>query len=139
MNRRIFLKLTGLVAIGQALTNLPVAAASDLGLGAAARTATSTRYGPSRALVAIEQAGTYRVSGLVRLQAPLVEISGIADKQSISWANTDGSESPLASFVAFERYDRPGHDAGHPGPGRPDRSPHRGALRLVPGQSSCDG
>src|SRR5687767_8423422 len=106
MNRRIFLQLTGLVAVGQALSNLPVTAASDLGLGAAE----SDRYVNvmttlSKASLAIEQAGTYRISGLVRLQAPLVEIGGIADKQSISWTNRDGSEPPLASFVAFERYD----------------------------------
>jgi hypothetical protein len=109
MNRRIFLKLTGMVAIGQALTNLPVAAASDLGLGVVAPDRSANlATGPSSALVTIEHAGTYRVSGLIRLQAPLVEISGIADKQSISWANSDGSASPLASFVAFERYDQPG-------------------------------
>jgi hypothetical protein len=43
----------------------------------------------------------------VRLHAPLVEISGIANKQWISWFNSNGSELPLASFVTFERYDRP--------------------------------
>lgn len=109
MNRRIFLQLTGLVAVGHALSNWPVAAASDLGAGATESDRyvnTVTRL--SNASVAIEHAGTYRISGLVRLQAPLVEIGGIADKQSISWANSDGSEPPLASFVAFERYDRPG-------------------------------
>jgi hypothetical protein len=109
MNRRIFLQLTGMVAVGQALSNLPVVAASDLGLGAAE----SDRYvnaitTPSNVALAIEQAGTYRISGLVRLQEPLVEIGGYADKQSISWASSDGSEPPLVSFVTFERYDRPG-------------------------------
>jgi hypothetical protein len=109
MNRRIFLQLTGLVAVGQALSNLPVAAASDLGLG----TVGTDRYAnalttPPNTPLALERAGTYRISGLVRLQAPLVEIGGIADKQSISWSTSDGVEPPLASFVVFERYDRPG-------------------------------
>ena len=109
MNRRIFLQLTGLVAVGQALSNLPIVAASDLGLGAAeSNRNVNAMTTPSSSSLALERAGTYRISGLVRLEAPLVEIGGIADKQSISWANADGSEPPLASFVAFERFDRPG-------------------------------
>jgi hypothetical protein len=55
----------------------------------------------------IQQPGTYRINGLVRLHAPLVEISGIANKQWISWFNSE-SEFPVASFVTFERYDSPG-------------------------------
>ena len=109
MNRRIFLQLTGLVAAGHALSNLPVAAASDLGLGTAKldRSVNAITTPPTASL-ALEQAGTYRISGLVRLEAPLVEIGGSVDKQAISWATSDGSEPPLASFVTFEQYDRPG-------------------------------
>jgi hypothetical protein len=109
MNRRIFLKLTGLVAVGQAFSNLPVATASDLGpqAGESGRSAGLTTALPRTSLT-IETAGTYRISGLVRLESPQVEISGITDKQTISWANTDGSEPPLASLVAFDRYERAG-------------------------------
>jgi hypothetical protein len=109
MNRRIFLKLTGLVAVGQTLWHLPVAAAADLGLRTVEPDrASSPTIAPPATSLTIDTAGTYRISGLVRVEAPLVEISGITDKQSISWANADGSEPPLASFVAFERYERAG-------------------------------
>jgi len=50
--------------------------------------------------------GSYLISGRVRLQVPLVTISGIANAQQISWS--PGSLSPaVASFSSFERFDRP--------------------------------
>jgi hypothetical protein len=107
MDRRGFLKLTGLIAAASALDVVPVAAAShshatlaeparDLG---AATAATVTR-------LAIREPGMYQVSGLVRLESPLVEISGIANAQQISWSGAESAEPRVASFVSFEQVDR---------------------------------
>ena len=107
MDRRGFLKLTGLMAAASALDVVPVAAASpsyaalaepsrDL---SAAPAATVTRLG-------IREPGLYQVSGLVRLEAPLVEIGGIANAQQISWSGAEGAEPRVAGFVSFEQVDR---------------------------------
>jgi hypothetical protein len=100
MDRRVFLKLTGLVAAASALEALPVAAerAPDLSVASV----------PSSPRLTIEEPGTYRVSGRVRLQEPLVEISGITHTQWISWSDVDQPQHPVASFTSFERFDRPG-------------------------------
>jgi hypothetical protein len=114
MDRRRFLietsvKVTGLVAAASAFEALPVAAAGPSyaapaepvrDLGAATR--------PSVARLRVHEAGTYQISGLVRLDAPLVEISGISNSQQISWSGSGGSESPLASFTSFETFTGPG-------------------------------
>ncbi len=108
MDRRGFLKLTGLNAAAgaaSALDAVPVSAESlprvaqadaTRGLNVASAS-TVTR-------LAIREPGMYQVSGLVRLEASHVEISGIANAQQISWAAAD-SEPRLASFVSFEQYD----------------------------------
>lgn len=108
MDRRGFLKLTGLIAAASALDVVPVAAATarshaplaepvrDLGMATAS---TVTR-------LAIREPGLYQVSGLVRLEAPLVEIGGIANAQQISWSGAEGAEPRVASFVSFEQVDR---------------------------------
>ncbi len=109
MDRRVFLKLTGLVAAASALEAFPVAAerrpypmlaqrTHDLGLA-------SVAAGPR---LTIREPGTYRISGLVRLEEPLVEISGITNAQRISWSDVGGTELPLAGFTTFEHFDRPG-------------------------------
>jgi hypothetical protein len=105
MDRRVFLKLTGVVAAASAFEALPVSAAepsrtasteSFRDLGAANR--------PSVARLRVREAGTYQISGTVRLDAPVVEISGITNAQQISWSGAGGSASPLASFSSFETY-----------------------------------
>ena len=109
MDRRVFLKLTGLLAAASALEALPVAAerrpdavlaerAHDLELASV----------PSGRRLTIREPGTYRISGWVRLEEPLVEISGITHAQSISWADVEGSARPLAAFTTFEQLDSPG-------------------------------
>ena len=107
MDRRGFLKLTGLIAAASALDVVPVAAASPShaapaesarGLGAATAS-TVTRLG-------VREPGLYQVSGLVRLEAPLVEIDGISNAQQISWSGADSPETRVASFVSFEQVDR---------------------------------
>ena len=116
MDRRRFLidtglKVTGLVVAASAFDALPVAAAGPSvaapapaepvrDLGAATR--------PSVARLSVREPGGYRISGLVRLHAPVVEISGITNSQQISWSGAAGSESPLVSFSSFEQYTSPG-------------------------------
>ena len=109
MDRRVFLKVTGVVAAASALEALPVAAerlpdavlaerAPGLGLGSALSTMR----------VAVREPGTYQISGSVRLDAPRVEISGITHTQWISWSAAEGPEHPVAVFTTFERFDLPG-------------------------------
>lgn len=111
MDRRGFLKRTGLtltalVAATSALEALPAAAATP---SLAAPTE------PVRDLVAaprltvtrlnVRAPGEYRVSGLVRLEAPTVEISGIASARQISWSGALAQPSMLVSFSSVEQYD----------------------------------
>ncbi len=110
IDRRGFLKLSGLLAAATALEALPVAAAPYSPAAAVAeplRDLASVTSTPTMRLT-IREAGTYRVSGLVRLQEPLVEIGGITNSQRISWSEVGGSALPLASFSSFEHFDGPG-------------------------------
>jgi hypothetical protein len=50
----------------------------------------------------------YRLSGVVRLEAPVVEISGISNRQRITWSDRDSSEPHTASFVSYESYEAAG-------------------------------
>jgi hypothetical protein len=109
MDRRVFLKLTGLVAAASALEALPVAAERSSHVVAAGPSHdVELAVPPSGLRLAIREPGTYRVSGLVRLEDPLVEISGITNTQRISWSAVEGSELPVAGFTTFERFDRSG-------------------------------
>jgi len=86
IDRRFFLKLTGLAGLGAAVGALPLRLA--------------------HADEVMQEPGLYQISGTVRLQAPRVLISGISNAQQISW--TPGSLStPVASFTSFEQFDRP--------------------------------
>jgi hypothetical protein len=127
MQRRTFLKLAGLIAAGPALQTVTLVRehASGLKPGLPERYASSVAGRPA-AWLSIQQPGTYRISGLVRLEAPLVEISGFSNRQSISWADRHGSE-PVASFVTFERFERPGT-----GPGIHVRGGQLQSLAVVP-------
>jgi hypothetical protein len=109
MNRRAFLKLTGLIAAGQALQELRWSARAVPGLQPVGPElyADAASWLPAPSLV-IEEPGMYRIQGLVRLQEPLVQISGIASDQSISWSDDDRSDFPVASFTSFEQYNSPG-------------------------------
>jgi hypothetical protein len=99
MNRRVFLKVTGLAAVAGTAVALPRAAGwRPEAVGSV----------PSGGRLAIHEPGTYRISGRVRLDAPLVEISGISHSQRITWSGFEGPERPVASFSTFERFDRPG-------------------------------
>jgi hypothetical protein len=106
MDRRVFLKLTGFAAAAGALGAFPASAAAAPVVSAtesvrdlvAAPRLTVTR-------LAMREAGEYRVSGTIRLEAPTVEISGIANSQQISWSGADGQPPMLVSFTSFEQYD----------------------------------
>src|SRR5262245_49596497 len=106
MDRRVFLKLTGLIAAASAFEALPVSAASPIETAPVAEPARALvpATGPSVARLRVGEAGTYQITGTVRLESPLVEISGITNSQQISWS---GAERPLASFTSFEQYAGP--------------------------------
>jgi len=108
MKRRTFLKLTGIAMTGQALgaASLVGSPAASFGAVPSVSAAVLPPMTSTRRLV-IAEAGSYQISGLVRLQAPTVEISGITNSQQISWSHTQG-EAPVVSFTSLETYDRPG-------------------------------
>jgi hypothetical protein len=93
MDRRLFLKLTGLtglVGAAGALDVIPAAAQS----------------GPPLTMQ-MQSPGTYQITGRVRLEHPLVEISGITNAQQISWSDVGTSRPPTAGFTTFEHFDKP--------------------------------
>ena len=109
MDRRRFLMNTGLTLTGlaaaRAFDAMPVAAAEIAAttsaepvrdLGAAMR--------PSVARLRVREPGSYRIDGVVRLDAPQVQISGITNSQQITWPGANGSDSMLVSFSSFETY-----------------------------------
>lgn len=106
MKRRTFLQVTGIAVAGSALG----AAGSRLAPTTAALPGGSFGLAatPSSMQLSISEPGTYLISGLVRLQAAHVEIGGINNSQSISWAHFDGPELPVASFTIFETFTSPG-------------------------------
>jgi hypothetical protein len=110
MDRRVFLKLTGLVAAASALEAFPVAAATGplhVTTAEPFRDVKIATASPALRL-AVSEPGTYRISGIVHLDEPLVEISGIANAQQISWSATDEAQPRVASFVSFEELTDPG-------------------------------
>src|SRR3982074_2057197 len=87
MDRRVFLKLSAFAAAAGAFDVLPVAAQS--------------------AQPALQAPGTYQITGRVRLQEPVVEISGVTNAQQISWSAVEQMRSPVAGFTSFEYFDKP--------------------------------
>jgi hypothetical protein len=111
MDRRVFLKLTGLLAAASAFEALPVSAAGPLETASAAAEPVRDLISvtrPSVARLRIGEAGAYQITGTVRLDAPTVEISGVANSQTISWGGMAGAERPVVSFTSFEEYAGPG-------------------------------
>jgi hypothetical protein len=113
MDRRRFLidaglTLTGVVAAASGLAALPAAEAAAAPLAAAPRAPVRDRVmapGLTVSRLAIHHPGEYRVSGLVRLEAPAVEIGGIANSQQMSWS---GVGSQIVPFTSIETYDGTG-------------------------------
>lgn len=107
MNRRVFLKLTGIVAVAGAVAAVPAAARWRPGAGTAGQAALfETSSVPAGIQLTIREPGTYRISGQVRLDQSVVEISGITHTQRISWSDAAATERPLAGFTTFEQFDR---------------------------------
>jgi hypothetical protein len=109
VNRRGFLKLTGLIAAASAFEALPVAA-EPKPLGGATESVRALDAAPRAAAtrLAVREPGTYLVTGAVRLQAPVAEITGIAASQRVSWSHADGAGPPLVRFTSVEQVDAPG-------------------------------
>lgn len=107
MDRRLFLKLTGLVAAASALDALPVSAAPLPDAAPKERSRTIEAISaPTTTRVSVREPGLYRITGQVRLDAPQVEIGGISNTQTISWSGPAGAERQVASFTTFEQIDR---------------------------------
>jgi hypothetical protein len=116
MDRRVFLKLTGLLAAASAFEALPVSAAGlaetvPAVSAEAVPTTESARSlvsatAPSVARLRVGEAGTYRITGTVRLDAAQVAISGVTNAQQLSWSGI--GESPVVGFTSFEEYRGPG-------------------------------
>jgi hypothetical protein len=105
MDRRLFLKLTSVLAAASAFDALPVAAAGPAPAGPAETSRDRVPASrPSVARLRVGEAGLYQITGTVRLEAPLVEISGVTNSQQISWSGAPG----VASFTSFEQLSGPG-------------------------------
>jgi hypothetical protein len=94
MDRRLFLKLTGVVAAASALEGVPSIAAAQV---QAEQQLPATVYGP----------GLYQLTGRVRLDEPIVEISGVSNRQQLSWSGPSSGLAPVAGFSSYEQFDRP--------------------------------
>jgi hypothetical protein len=110
MDRRDFLKVTGVLAAAGALEALP-ARAEQLGslsgsLSPERANGLAPIAGADHAALTVGQVGLYQVTGRVRLEAPRVEILGLANRQSISWSGR-GAEKPVTSFTTFIYLDQP--------------------------------
>ena len=109
MDRRRFLidaglTLTGAVAAASALAAIPAAPAAAATLDAASSAPVRDLVAAPRLTVRrlpMPSPGEYRVSGLVRLEAPTVEIGGIANSQQMSWS---GAGSQVVPFTSIETY-----------------------------------
>jgi len=119
MDRRVFLKLTGLLAAASAFEALPVSAAGLPEVASSGSVHATTAVEPVRDLVgpssrttvtrlAVRGPGEYRITGLVRLEAPTVAVTGISNTQHISWSGVPLDEPMVVSFTSFEQYDRAG-------------------------------
>lgn len=117
MDRRVFLKLAGVAAGFAVAANVfetqPAAAAATLPTAATEPARHVGATGPASAGPAsmrwnIRTPGIYLISGTVRLDAAHVEIGGIANTKTISWAGMSGQAAPVTSFLTYEQFDGPG-------------------------------
>jgi hypothetical protein len=97
MDRRLFLRLTGLAA----------ATAGAFEVLPAARAAVDRPHERATPDGALQDPGLYQITGRVRLDEPLVEIVGISNTQQITWSGAGGAIAPVAGFSSFETFDRP--------------------------------
>lgn len=106
MNRRVFLKVTGVVAAAGAIQALPSGNSSTGRVPSGVSAGTfAVSVSPAGTPLTVREAGTYRISGLVRLNEPRVEIGGFTHTQWISWSDSKGVSERLSSFTAFEHFD----------------------------------
>jgi hypothetical protein len=102
IDRRFLLKLAGAVAAAGAIgIGAPRAAVRNLKQDAIDTARPSTQVEP-----VLLPPGMYQFSGTVRLQAPVVEISGISNVHQISWS-PGALRSPMANFSSFEHFGQP--------------------------------
>ena len=105
MDRRHFLKVTGLVAVTAALGAVSVSPAAAATLDTVPTEAVRNLVGIPRLTVtqlAMREAGEYKVTARIRLESPTVEIGGVANSKQITWG---GDAAQVVSFTSFESYD----------------------------------
>jgi len=112
VDRRVFLKLAGFAVAASVFEAQPAAAAIVPSVAAEPvrqlGAAGPASVGTSSVRWSIHTPGTYLISGTLRLDAPLVEISGIANTKTISWSSVPGEAAPVTSFLTYEQFDSPG-------------------------------
>lgn len=106
MDRRDFLKATGVAAAAAALQVTPAVAQVRAGGTVAHGIGLTAAAGSLR--LRISEPGTYVISGEVELLEPVVEIGGISNSQVISGSTFGGARPPVASFLTYERFELPG-------------------------------
>jgi hypothetical protein len=104
MDRRVFLRLSGLLAASAAALNAFPAAAQGIQSGLSAPTVITPE--PP---VPMQPPGLYQITGRVSLQEPHVAITGITNAQQISWSGDSVMRSPSAGFSSFEYFTEPWH------------------------------
>jgi len=114
IDRRLLLKLAGSLAAANALGMgvTPAGAVDNANPTAnpepvgAAPVGDAAPPALARAEGVLQPPGTYQFSGTVRLQAPLVDISGISNAHQISWS-PGALSTPVATFTSFEHFAQP--------------------------------
>jgi hypothetical protein len=112
VERRTFLKLAGITVTGSAIGAGALATANATAQRRS--TAVTAPVEPVNAVPTVSQrlsipaAGTYRITGSVRMVAPTVEIGGISNSKQISRAQVAGGRAPLASFSSMEYFPQAG-------------------------------
>lgn len=124
MERRNFLRVAGVLVVGGTVGTATTFARRTAPLGGATLPAGDTPAPPSSvssggarppedgARLHIPAAGTYRISGRVRMQESLVEIGGIANAKQISRSLQAGAPLPVVEFSSMESFATPGPTGG---------------------------
>jgi hypothetical protein len=103
MDRRLFLKLTGMAAAATALEALPASAAVPPQAPAVERAqalpAVTSTTAPR---IAVRERGTYQISGLIQLDATEVTVISGGMSQRISHGGGIGTTAPFSTFAAID-------------------------------------
>ena len=117
MERRGFLKLTGMLTVSGAAGTAALSRLSNPLVSGRTSPEPSQERGTTAPMsggapwIDIAEAGMYRISGQVRMEGPVLEISGITNAQQVSRSFTDGAPVAVVEFSSMEYFTRPGRMA----------------------------